>query len=363
MQGKSAQTSAWPQLPSLAAWEESLATIHMCAQVVGKIRLSLSPWINHSWGSALYVTARGLATSPIPYGDMTFNIELDFTGHALRITSSTGHERGFRLHAMPVADFYRQSMDALRELGIEVRIFTRPVEVTEAIRFEEDRQHAAYDGLAVHRFWQGLIQVDRVFKEFRARFVGEASPVHFFWGAFDLAATRFSGRTAPPHPGGGPNCADWVMREAYSHELASAGFWPGTGLGEAAFYAYAYPEPDGYRGREIAPADTYYSTALGEFILPYEAVRTVSDPDGALLQFLQTTYESAAELANWDRAALERSSDYPRTEWIECNRSQLKKGIFAMRTIIGLSGSLRQQSFNSSLAAGRLYPDAGAGRT
>lgn len=310
MKKKSAEASAWPELPSPAAWEDTLSTVHMFTQVLGKIRLTLSPWVNHSWGSALYVTTHGLATSPIPYQHGTFDIELDFAAHTLRITTSTGAERGFALRPMPVADFYRQTMNALAELGINVRIFTRPVEVIDAVHFEDDQERAAYDALAVNRYWQALVQVDCVFKDFRARFIGKASPVHFFWGAFDLAATRFSGRTAPPHPGGIPNCADWVIREAYSHELASAGFWPGTGLEDAAFYAYAYPEPDGYRSRAIAPNAAYYSTTLGEFILPYAAVRTAPEPDKTLLDFLQSTYESAAELANWDRAALERSASY-----------------------------------------------------
>lgn len=301
---------AWPALPPLAEWQETLTTLHMWVQVVGKIRLQRSPWINHSWGSALYVTTRGLTTSPVPDGARTFAIDFDFVGHLLRITTSDGAERSFQLAPMSVADFYRKAMDALRQLDIGVEIFSRPVEVEEAIRFEDDERHASYDAAAVHRFWRALVQVARVFTEFRARFIGKSSPVHFFWGAFDLAATRFSGRTAPRHPGGAPNCADWVMREAYSHEVASAGFWPGTGgVGEAAFYAYAYPEPAGYRSRAIKPEAAYFHEALGEFVLPYEAVRTAEAPDQALLGFLQSTYEAAADLARWDRTALE--SDRP----------------------------------------------------
>lgn len=298
--------SPWPQLPALEDWQDTLATLHMWTQVVGKIRLELSPWVNHSWGSTLYVSTRGLTTSPIPLGTDAFSMEFDFVGHRLCITTSRGEERGFALQPMSVARFYRDLMNCLRELGIEVKIFTRPMEVVEAIRFEDDEQHASYDAKAVHDYWRALLQADRVFKRFRADFLGKVSPVHFFWGAFDLAVTRFSGRTAPRHPGGAPNCADWVMQEAYSHEVASAGFWPGTGLGEAAFYAYAYPEPEGYRTRSAKPEASFFSETLGEFILPYEAVRTAGSPDGELLDFLQSTYESAADLGRWDRAALER---------------------------------------------------------
>ncbi len=237
----------WPTLPALQAWQGTCETVHMWAQVIGKIRLELSPWINHSWGSTLYVTTRGLATSPIPYGTDAIDISFDFVDHELRMTTSSGDARTLALKPMTVAAFYGETMRLLRELGIKVEIFTRPTEVVDAIPFEKDELHASYDADAMHRFWRALVQVDRVFKMFRARFIGKASPVHFFWGAFDLAVTRFSGREAPRHPGGAPNCADWVMQEAYSHELASAGFWPGTGMGEAAFYAYAYHEPEGYR--------------------------------------------------------------------------------------------------------------------
>jgi hypothetical protein len=297
--------AAWPELPLPEAWQKTYTTLHMLTQVVGKIRLKLSPWINHSWGSALYVTTRGIETSPVPYDTDTFNIEFDFVDHALRITTSKGEERAFAMKPMPVADFYRKIMHLLRELGIEVKIFSRPVEVEEAIRFEDDEQHAGYDVEAVKRYWQALVQADRVFKIFRARFTGKVSPVHFFWGAFDLAVTRFSGRTAPLHPGGAPNCPDRVMQEAYSHELASAGFWPGAGLGEAAFYAYAYPEPEGFRTRKVMPDASYFSDSPGEYILPYEAVRTAAVPDRAVLAFLQSTYETAADLAQWDRPAFE----------------------------------------------------------
>lgn len=301
-----ADASGWPELPLLTAWQETCTTLHMWTQVIGKVRMQMSPWLNHSWGSTLYVTSRGLTTSPIACGTRTFTVDFDFVDHRLRIATSAGEKRTIALVPMTVADFYRGIVDALRDLGIAVKIFTRPVEVEEAIPFEEDREHAAYDAAMVNRYWQALVQADRVFKLFRARFIGKASPVHFFWGAFDLAVTRFSGRTAPLHPGGAPNCADWVMQEAYSHELSSAGFWPGTGLGEAAFYAYAYPEPDGFRSRKITPEAAYFSEALGEYILPYEAVRTAGAPDRTLLEFLQASYESAADLAAWDRSALER---------------------------------------------------------
>jgi hypothetical protein len=296
----------WPRLPELQAWQGTFETVHMWTQVIGKIRLTLSPWINHSWGSTLYVTARGLATSPIPYGTDTFDIAFDFVDHELRITTSSGDARAFALQPMTVAAFYGKTMQSLRELGIEVEILTRPTEVVDAVPFEEDEQHANYDADAMQCYWRALVQVDRVFKVFRARFIGKASPVHFFWGAFDLAVTRFSGRNAPRHPGGAPNCADWVMEEAYSHELASAGFWPGAGLGEAAFYAYAYPEPQGYRTTRCQPDGAYFSETLGEFVLPYSVVQAARDPDQVLLDFLQSTYEAAADLAAWDRAAAER---------------------------------------------------------
>lgn len=297
--------SAWPALPPLESWQDTCTTLHMWVQIAGKIRLELAPWLNHSWGSALYVTTRGLTTSPIPAEGYSFAIDFDFVDHALRMTTSRGTERAFGLEPMSVADFYGKTMAALRELGVEVKIFTRPVEVEEAIPFERDDRHAAYDADAVRRYWHALVQVDRVFKDFRARFIGKASPVHFFWGAFDLAVTRFSGRTAPKHPGGAPNCADWVMEEAYSHEVSSAGFWPGAGLGEAAFYAYAYPSPEGFNEYSIQPEAARFHDTLGEFVLPYEAVRAAEQPDRTLLQFLQSTYEAAANPGNWNRPALE----------------------------------------------------------
>lgn len=302
-----ASPNPWPELPALAHWQKTLDTVHMWAQIVGKIRLALGPWINHSWGSALYVTSQGLTTSPIPYQGRSFAIDFDFVNHLLAVTTSDGDERRFALRPMTVAAFYLQLMHTLAELGIRVDIFTRPVEVEVATPFESNTKDASYDADAVHRFWRALVQADRVFNAFRARYIGKASPVHLFWGSFDLAATRFSGRTAPTHPGGAPNCADWVMQEAYSHELSSAGFWAGPGLGEAAFYAYAYPTPEGFRGYPVQPAAAYFHEGLGEFVLPYEAVRAADFPDDALMVFLQTTYEAAAETGHWDRAAL----DYP----------------------------------------------------
>ena len=298
--------NGWPRLPPLAEWQDTFDTVHMWSQIVGKIRLALSPPINHAWGTTLYVTTRGLTTSPIPTGADTFAIDFDFTGHRLCITRSDDRSRSFALQPMSVADFYRQTMQALNDLGIRVKVFARPVEVAEAIPFAADEVHASYDAEAVHRFWHTLVLADRVFTDFRARFIGKASPVHFFWGGFDLAATRFSGRLAPRHPGGAPNCPDRVMAEAYSHELWSAGFWPGAGLGEAAFYAYAYPRPDGFQDYPVSPEAAYFHPTVGEFILPYEAVRTAADPEQALLSFLRTTYEGAATLAAWDRNALER---------------------------------------------------------
>lgn len=301
------KSNPWPELPALADWQETAVTVHMWAQVVGKIRLELGPWINHSWGTALYVTPRGLTTSSMPYRGRSFAIDFDFVNHLLVMRVSNGTERTFELRPMTVAAFYHQVMDTLRELSIHVDVFTRPVEVEDATPFENNTADASYDADAIQRYWLALVQADRVFTAFRARYIGKVSPVHLFWGAFDLAVTRFSGRTAPTHPGGVPNCADWVMQEAYSRELSSAGFWPGSGLGEAAFYAYAYPTPDGFAGCPIQPAAAYYHEDLGEFVLPYEAVRTADAPDVALLDFLQTTYEAAAETGDWDRAVL----DYP----------------------------------------------------
>ena len=297
----------WPELPPFESWQDTCTTLHLWTQIVGKIRLKLAPPVNHFWSSALYVTTRGLTTSPIPYGTGAFSIDFDFIHHVLCIRTSEGDERSFALEPMSVADFYRKTMEALDELDIEVAIYARPVEVVEAIPFAEDTTHASYDADAVRRFWSVLVTIEPVFMEFRSRFLGKVSPVHLFWGALDLAVTRFSGRTAPKHPGGAPNCPNWVMEEAYSHEVSSAGFWAGAGLGEAAFYAYAYPAPTGFSAYPVLPESAYFHDKMGEFILPYEAVRTAADPAATLLSFLQTTYEAAANLAAWDRNALERA--------------------------------------------------------
>lgn len=296
--------AVWPELP-YAAWRETAATLQLWTQIVGKIRLSLTPWLNHGWQVTLYVTARGLGTSPVPAGTEIFELEFDFIGHRLVARTSRGEERMLALEPQTVADFYRGTMQLLKDIGIAVTIDEMPNEVPNPIRFSEDRTHAAYDAAAAHRFWRVLVQVDRVFKLFRTGFLGKASPVHFFWGSFDLAVTRFSGRSAPLHPGGVPGLPDAVTREAYSHEVSSAGFWPGNqAFPHAAFYSYAYPEPAGFRDRPV-PAGARFETALGEFILPYEAVRTAPDPDALLLGFLSATYAAAAEAGHWDRAALE----------------------------------------------------------
>lgn len=298
--------NTWPVLPPYETWQDTCTTLLLWTQIVGKIRLKLSPPINHYWGCAMYVTTRGLTTSPMPYEKGAFAFDFDFVDHALRITTSWGEARSFALEPMSVADFYSKIVQMLGELSIHVTIYARPVEVMESIPFAEDTTHASYDAIAVHRFWSVLVTVEQVFTEFRARFIGKVSPVHLFWGALDLAVTRFSGRTAPKHPGGVPHCADWVMEEAYSHELSSAGFWAGAGLGEAAFYSYAYPAPTGFSECHVLPEAAYFNAEMGEFILPYEAVRTAEDPAQTLLAFLQTTYEGAAILADWDRSALER---------------------------------------------------------
>ncbi|MEV6228912.1 DUF5996 family protein [Saccharopolyspora shandongensis] len=293
----------WPSL-RVADWADTRDTLHMWMQVVGKVRLALAPMVNHWWQVPLYLSARGLTTSLMPHGRRSLDIEFDFCEHVLHIRSSSGDARRIRLAPKPVAEFYRETMAALRELELPVSIWTRPREVEYAIPFEEDTEHSSYDPEYAHLFWQQLLGAHRVLAEFRSRFVGKVSPVHFFWGAMDLAVTRFSGRTAPKHPGGAPNCADWVMVEGYSHELSSCGFWPG-GSGEGTFYSYAYPEPAGYVQHPVRPADASYSPEVGEFLLPYEAVRTAADPDATLLEFLQTTYEAAADNGAWDRRQLE----------------------------------------------------------
>ncbi len=301
----------WPELPT-SAWRETYETLHLWTQIVGKIRLAREPWLNHSWHVVLYVTPRGLTTSPIPDGTRTFQIDLDFIDHALRIWTSDGAQRQFSFPGHSVASFYAAIMAELAQLGIHVAINEMPNELPEPIRFSQDHQHASYDPDAVRRFLQILLNVDRVFKQFRTAFLGKASPVHFFWGSFDLAVTRFSGRRAPRHPGGVPHLPDDVAAEAYSHEVSSAGFWPGGGaIDYPAFYSYAYPEPAGFRTTPVRPDAAFFSEALGEFILPYDAVRTAARPDQALLEFLQSTYEAAANAAKWDREALECAPGQP----------------------------------------------------
>jgi hypothetical protein len=303
---ESTSEAVWPNL-ALAEWKETYATLHLWTQVVGKIRLAQTPWVNHSWHVVLYVTSRGLTTSPIPHGNRTFQIDFDFVDHRLAIQVSDGSVRTLELRPRTVADFYSETINELRELGLKVRIHTKPSEIVDAIPFDEDRQHATYDPGHANRFWQVLVQSDRVFKKFRSRFLGKCSPVHFFWGSFDLAVTRFSGRTAPRHPGGIANLPDPITREAYSHEVSSCGFWPGGGPIEfPVFYSYAYPEPKGFGDARINPAAARYSKDLHEFVLPYDEVRRADSPDDLLLEFLQSTYEAAADLGNWNRPELER---------------------------------------------------------
>jgi len=295
---------AWPSL-DFADWRETCATLHLWSQVVGKVRLLQSPWVNHSWHVPLYVTPRGLGTSMIPHGVRAFAIGFDFIDHRLVVETSDGGVRSLPLRPQSVADFYAAVMAALAELGVPVRIHTTPNEIPDAIPFEQDRVHAAYDPAAATRFWRALVQVARVFTVFRARFIGKCSPVHFFWGSFDLAVTRFSGREAPPHPGGMPNLPDEVAREAYSHEVTSVGFWPGNADNpDPIFYSYAYPTPDGFAEARVEPGSAAWLPDLGEFVLPYEAVRTSADPDGTLLAFAESTHAAAAELADWDHAVL-----------------------------------------------------------
>jgi hypothetical protein len=296
-------TELWPAL-RVADWADTRDTLHMWTQIVGKIRMASEPMINHWWQVPLYVSARGLTTSSMPYAQGAFDMEFDFVEHRLDLRASTGGQRSVPLASRPVADFYAETMAALGELGVDVTIRTTPTEVVRAIPFEKDHEHTTYEPDHARAFWGQLVNAQRVLTEFRSRFIGKVSPVHFFWGGLDMACTRFSGRTAPPHPGGAPNCADWVMVEGYSHELSSAGFWPGFGE-EGAFYAYAYPEPPGFREHPVAPAEAAWVDAAQQFLLPYEAVRRAADPDRYLLEFLQSTYEAAADNAQWDRDALE----------------------------------------------------------
>jgi hypothetical protein len=296
---------AWPSLP-LEEWQDTYATLHLWTQIVGKIRMSGSPLVNHWWNVTLHVTPRGLTTARIPHGTRTFRIDFDFLDHRLVIATNDGATRTLHLAPRSVADFYKDLMANLKSLGLDVKIQTIPQEIEDRTPFEKDEHHASYDKKAVERLHRVLVQADRVLNRFRAPFLGKVSPVHFFWGSFDLAVTRFSGRPAPPHPGGLPNVSDSVTREAYSHEVSSAGFWPGAGYGQPAFYSYAYPSPPGFQDRPVRPEAASWDTNLGEFLLPYEAVRQSPDPDAALLDFLQSTYEAAADAAGWDRAALER---------------------------------------------------------
>jgi len=297
--------SSWPSLP-FAEWKDTASTLHMWTQIVGKIRLTRTPWINHSWHVTLYLTSRGLTTSPIPHPAGIFEIRFDFIDHKLRILKSDGAVQVIELRPKSVASFYREVMAALSELKIDTRINTTPNEVEPAIPFDEDDKHRSYDPEYANRFWRVLLQSARVFQEFRSRFCGKCSPVHFFWGSFDLAVTRFSGRLAPPHPGGVPNLPDAITREAYSQEVSSLGFWPGNAaVPTPVFYSYAYPEPPGFAEAKIQPDAAVYEPKLREFILPYDAVRTAENPDQALLEFAQSAYDAASKLGKWDRAALE----------------------------------------------------------
>jgi uncharacterized protein DUF5996 len=307
--GRSGSAETWPLLP-LERWEDTCNTLQLWTQIVGKTRLALAPMQNHWWQVPLYVTARGLGTSPIPHGERTFEVDFDFVDHSLLVRMSDGRTESLPLAPQTVADFYRRYLDALRSLGIELKIRPFPNEVANPLPFDKDDVHGSYDPDAARRFWRILVQVDRVLKEFRGRFLGKCSPVHFWWGSFDLSCTRFSGRAAPPHPGGVPNLPDWVTREAYSHECISAGWWPGNGGGpvrEPAFYAYAYPEPPGCPQAAIRPAEASYHPVMREWILPYAAVLGAPSPDAVLLDFLISTYENAARLGDWNRNALERA--------------------------------------------------------
>jgi Family of unknown function (DUF5996) len=292
---------AWPALP-LAAWADTYATLHMWTQIVGKVRLALSPNINHWWGVTLYVNSRGLTTSPIPYAKGVFEVQFDFIDHKLHVSTSVGEIKSIGLQPRTVADFEAEFLSLLHSLGVEVKIWDMPVEITNPVRFDQDRVHGSYDARHANTFWRILVTVDSILKEFRSRFIGKASPVHFFWGSFDLAASRFSGRRAPERPG-----ADSMTREAYSHEVSSVGFWPGGGdVKGAAFYAYAVPEPPGFSERRVQPSAAFYNKQVGEFLLMYDDVRASESPKSALLDFCQSTYDAAADLGKWDRAALDK---------------------------------------------------------
>jgi Family of unknown function (DUF5996) len=297
----------WPELP-FAEWAETCATLQLWTQVVGKIRLAHASLINHWWQAPLYVTSRGLTTSVIPYGSRGFQLDFDFIDHALIIQTTDGATEKVALTPRSVADFYAEVMGRLRALSLETRIWTMPVEIPDAVPFDQDHVHASYDADYAQRFWRALVDADRVCTKFRSPFLGKVSPVHFFWGSFDLAVTRFSGRSAPKLTSDSPNLGAWVMQEAYSHEVSSCGFWPGNGgYGKPAFYSYAYPEPAGFADARVRPDGAAYDRELGQFILPYDTVRKAASPDDCLLEFLQSTYAAAADLARWDRAALERA--------------------------------------------------------
>jgi Family of unknown function (DUF5996) len=304
-------TQAWPELP-YAALRPTADTLQLWTQIVGKVRLARAPWLNHSWHVPLYVSARGVATSLIPGDDVSLDMEFDFIAHELVIRVADGGERRIPLAPGSVAGFYAKVLEALAALGAPTRIGAIPSEMLDAIAFDQDTATRPYDPAVAHSFWRALVRIDRVFNRFRSRFIGKNSPVHFFWGGFDLAVTRFSGRRAPRHPGGIPHLSDEVTREAYSHEVSSAGFWPGgMGVEEPSFYSYAYPAPAGFAAAKVSPAAARFDPVLGEFLLPYEAVRTAADPDGVLLSFLQSTYAAAADLGHWDRGELECEEGQP----------------------------------------------------
>lgn len=295
----------WPDLP-YAVWKETYETLHLWTQIVGKIRLMREPWLNHSWHVPLYVTARGLTTSPIPAGERAFQMDFDFIDHVLWVKTSDGHTRQIMLAPQTVEAFYGDVMLALAELGLSTRIYTLPSEIADGVPFDQDRIHTSYNRDYARRLWRILLSTHEVFSRFRTGFLGKVSPVHFFWGGFDLAVTRFSGRRAPLHPGGVPRLPDTITHEAYSHEVCSAGFWPGGGpINYPAFYSYAYPAPPGYALAAVQPQQAFFSKEFGEFLLPYDAVRTAQNPEATLMAFLQTTYEVAADLGKWDRETLE----------------------------------------------------------
>ncbi|MBA3830591.1 MAG: hypothetical protein H0X34_01595 [Chthoniobacterales bacterium] len=303
--------AAWPALP-FEEWQATAETLHMWTQIVGKIRLKLTPWVNHSWHVTLYLTSRGLTTSPIRHGLYTFELRFDFLDHHLRILKSDGRQHLIKLRARPVAEFYRAVMGGLSELELPVKIDLLPNEISNPIAFDRDETHRAYDPEYANRFWRVLVQSDRLFKNFRARFCGKCSPVHFFWGSFDLAVTRFSGRPAPPHPGGVPHLPDAVAREAYAQEVSSVGFWPGSAASPTPiYYSYAYPEPPGYPQTQVRPNEASYLAQLHEFTLPYDVVRSAASPDDALLDFAQSTYDAASWLGKWDRDALDEAQLHP----------------------------------------------------